>query len=74
MKKWPILRRRLEKYENLEACDMARQIKYENLASEALEGSTRSAYFFCHVYDGFFIFAKMSYFFCLEDRFTSLTL
>ena len=38
MKIWQILTRRLK--------------KYENLACEALEGSTRFSYFFCHVYEG----------------------
>ena len=49
MKIWQILTRRLK--------------KYENLACEALEASTRFSYFFCHVYEGFFIITKMSYFF-----------
>ena len=37
--------------------------KYENLASEVLEGSTRFSYFFCHVYEGFFKLTKISYYF-----------
>ena len=62
MKNWPILRTRLNKYESLAILLTRRLKKYENLASEVLEGSTRFSYFFCHVYEGFFIFTKISYF------------
>ena len=51
MEMWQILTRALK--------------KYENLAGEALEGSTKLSSFFCHLCEGFFIFTKMSYFFCL---------
>ena len=47
MKNWPILRTRLNKYESLAIRFTRRLKKYENLASEVLEGSTRISYFFC---------------------------
>ena len=51
MKVLPILKRRLK--------------KYENLAREVLEGSTRFPYFFCLMQEGFFTLSETSYFFCL---------
>ena len=59
---WQILTGRLKKYENLANFDNETEKKYENLAGEVLDGSTRFSYFFCHVYEGFFIFTKISYF------------
>ena len=67
MKKWSILRRRLKEYENLAVYDKETE-KYENLASEVLEGFTRFSNFFCYLYEGFFIFPEISYFFCLGDK------
>ena len=36
---------------------------------KVLEDSTRFSYFFCCVYEGFFISTRIPYFFCLEPKF-----
>ena len=48
--------------------------KYENLACEVLEGSTRYSYLSCHMSEGFFMLSKISYFFCLEPKIPALNL
>ena len=65
MKMWHSFRRRLEKYENLANSKKETEKVWKPGIKKVLEDSTRFSYFFCYVYEGFFMFTGISYFFNL---------